>query len=86
MPYQIEGELKVYYIIKGLIINIKMNIDHHRNLPITVTYHIAMSKPASCLEPMRSKVVPSSKLFPIVSSHHCPIELPSSPTYDGRLS
>lgn len=43
-----------------------------------------MSKPASCLEPTRSKVDPSPKVFPIISSHHCPRELPSSPTYHRK--
>lgn len=43
------------------------------------TNHTEISKPANCLEPTREKVDPSSKVFPIISSHHCPAELPSRP-------
>lgn len=45
------------------------------------TYHTDISKPANCLDPTRSKVVPSSKVLPIASNHHWPFALPSSPTY-----
>lgn len=47
-----------------------------------LTHQSDISKPASCLEPIRSNAFPSSKAFPIVSSHHCPIALPSRPTYN----
>jgi len=45
------------------------------------THHTAMTKPASCLDPIRLNVEPSSSVLSIISSHHCPAELPSSPTY-----
>ena len=45
------------------------------------SHHTAMTKPESCLEPTRSEVEPSSSVLSIISSHHCPTELPSSPTY-----
>lgn len=46
---------------------------------VTETHQRAMANAASCLDPMRSKVVPSSKAFPIASSQFCPIVEPSSP-------
>lgn len=51
----------------------------------TLTYQRDISKPASCQEPIRSKAFPSSKAFPIVSTHHCPIALPSRPTYNRYI-
>jgi len=43
------------------------------------THQSEMSKPANCLDPMRSNTAFSSKVFPIVSIQYCPIVLPSFP-------
>lgn len=47
-------------------------------------YHAPISNPASCLEPTRWKDMPSSSVLPILSIHHCPLALPSSPTYGHK--
>lgn len=50
----------------------------------SITHQTAISNPASCLEPTRKKVDPSSKVLSIISNHHCPMELPSRPTFKIR--